>query len=99
MYIRKTDRPRIITLPDGTILSVADLPPVGLGRWVASRKAVVVRAVLHGLLTRSEAIERYDLSEEEFGNWMENISRHGTAGLKVAAIPQLRQSKDHNQGL
>ena len=46
MYIRKTGGPRLVTLPDGTVMSRADLPPADTRRWVASRKAAVVRAVL-----------------------------------------------------
>ncbi len=51
MYVRKTTRPRTVTLPDGTILTMADLPPPDT-RWVARRKAAVVSAVQHGLLDR-----------------------------------------------
>ena len=37
----------------------ADLPPADTRRWVASRKAVVVKAVVYGLITQAEALERY----------------------------------------
>ena len=53
MYLKRVDGPRQVTLPDGTILSRADLPPPDTRRWVASRKAVVVNAVLYGLIYRS----------------------------------------------
>ena len=45
MYLRKIDGPRCVTLPDGTLMTRADLPPVETIRWVASRKAAVIRAV------------------------------------------------------
>ncbi len=46
MYLKKVDGPRQVTLPDGSILSRADLPPDQTRRWVASRKAIVVKAVI-----------------------------------------------------
>jgi hypothetical protein len=58
---------------------------------VASRKALVVKAVLFGLLPLSEALERYGLSEEEFTLWRQAIERHGDQGLKVTAIQKYRQ--------
>ena len=56
MYLKKVDGPRQVTLPDGVILSRADLPPADTRRWVASRKAIVVKAVIYGLLTQAEAL-------------------------------------------
>jgi hypothetical protein len=91
MFLRRIDGPRAITLADGTVLSRADLPPAGTRRWVASRKAVVVRAVEHGLLARTEALERYDLSEEEFESWERAVSVHGVDALKVTALQKYRQ--------
>jgi chorismate-pyruvate lyase len=91
MYLKRIDGPRAVTLPDGTVLSLADLPPASTRRWVASRKAVVVRAVEHGLIPRSEALRRYDLSDEEFDAWERAILLHGTDGLKVTALQKYRQ--------
>lgn len=91
MYLKKEHGPRTVTLPDGTILTRADLPPPDTRRWVASRKAVVVRAVEHGLMSEEEAIERYALSEEELTGWMMAASRHGTEALKATAIQRFRQ--------
>lgn len=85
MFVRKTTGPRIVTLPDGSILSKADLPQLG-ERWVARRKAIVVKAIEHGLLTRDEAIERYGLTEEELTYWFSAVAREGTGGLKIKAI-------------
>jgi len=91
MYLKKVDGPRQIALPDGTILTRADLPPPDTRRWVASRKAVVVRAVKHGLLSESEALERYALSAEEFALWVEAIEKHGEKALRVTRIQKYRQ--------
>lgn len=70
-------------------LSIADLPPATT-RWVASRKAVVVNAVVHGLISRDEALRRYNLSEEEFDGWCSAITTHGQMALKVTAIQRFR---------
>lgn len=91
MFVRKTLRPRIANLPDGTILTLADLPS-GLERWVARRKAMVVQAIEHGLLTRDEAVDRYALTDEELSGWMTAVARHGAGGLKVKAIRRNRMS-------
>ena len=91
MYLKRVDGPRQVTLPDGTVLNRADLPSPDTRRWVASRKAVVVRAVLYGLITEAEALERYALSEEEFGLWREAVEQHGEKALKVTTIQKYRQ--------
>ncbi len=91
MYLKKVDGPRQVTLPDGSILSRADLPPPETRRWVASRKVIVVRAVQYGLLTQTEAQERYALSEEEFALWRQAVEAHGEKALKVTSIQKYRQ--------
>ena len=91
MYLKKVDGPRQIALPDGSVLSRADLPPPDTCRWVASRKAVVVKAVVHGLITQTEALERYALSEEEFALWRRAVETHGERALKVTTIQKYRQ--------
>ncbi len=91
MYLRKFDRPRAVTLPDGTTMTQADLPPENTVRWVASRKLAVVRGVLYGLLTQADACERYQLSEEEFSEWVRAVSLHGEEALKATALKIYRQ--------
>ncbi|WP_108837721.1 DUF1153 domain-containing protein [Tateyamaria sp. Alg231-49] len=91
MYLKKVDGPRAITLPDGTVLTRADLPPRSTRRWVASRKAAVVRGVLYGLLTQTDALERYSLSEEEFLGWVQAVSDHGEEALKATALQRYIQ--------
>ena len=91
MFLKRVDGPRQVALPDGSILSRADLPPADIRRWVASRKAVVVRAVVYGLISEKEALDRYALSEEEFGLWRSAVAKHGDNGLKVTSIQKYRQ--------
>ncbi len=91
MYLRKVDGPRSVTLPDGTIMTRADLPPAETRRWVASRKAAVVRAVMAGLITREQALTTYDLSDAEFSEWENAVSLHGEAALRATALQRYRQ--------
>jgi len=91
MYLRKVNGPRAVTLPDGSVMTRADLPPRDTRRWVASRKAAVVRAVRHGLLSRDEAVRRYELSEEELEEWLRAVSEHGEQALKVTARKKYKQ--------
>lgn len=83
MFLKKVDGPRAVTLPDGRVLSRADLPPRDTRRWTAARKRAVVRGVVHGLLTRAQALEWYELSDEEFQEWLNALGRHGAEGLKA----------------
>ncbi|WP_136682780.1 CtrA inhibitor SciP [Falsirhodobacter xinxiangensis] len=91
MYLKRVSGPRHVSLPDGTLLTRADLPPPETRRWVASRKAIVVKAVVHGLITEQEALEKYALSAEEFALWRGAIETHGEKALKVTAIQKYRQ--------
>ena len=90
MYLKKVDGPRQVTLPDGSILSRADLPPDQTRRWVASRKAIVVKAVIYGLISEAEALERYALSDEEFQMWRRAVETHGEKALRVTSIQKYR---------
>lgn len=92
MFLKKIDGPRAVRLPDGTTMTRADLPPVDTRRWVASRKAAVVRAVAYGLITQSEAMKAYALSEEEFAEWRNAVEQHGEAALKATMLQRYRQS-------
>lgn len=91
MYIKRVEGPRAVTLPDGSVISLADLPPKDTRRWVASRKATVIRAVTAGLLSKHAAMERYDLSEEEFDQWDAAVTQHGVEALKVTTLQKYRQ--------
>ena len=85
-------RPRVkyVIGPDGSPLTVADLPPPTTKRWVIRRKAEVVAAVRGGLLSLDEACERYSLTNEEFLGWQQSIDRHGMAGLRTTRLQQYR---------
>ena len=91
MYLKKVEGPRTVTMANGDVMSLADLPPINTRRWVASRKAAVVRGVLYGLIERAEALERYGLSDEEFSEWLDAASHHGVEGLKATNVQKYRQ--------
>lgn len=91
MYLKKVDGPRAVRLPDGSIMTRADLPPATTRRWVASRKASVVKGVNHGLIPLAEALKIYALSEEEFLEWKQAVEKHGEVALKATALQKYRQ--------
>lgn len=91
MYLRKIDGPRSVTLGDGSVLTRADLPSPKTRRWVASRKAIVVQAVMSGLITQTIAQEMYGLSADEYNEWEKAIRTHGPDALKATAVQRYRQ--------
>ena len=91
MFLRKVDGPRAVTLPDGTVMTRADLPSSDTRRWVASRKAAVVQAVEAGLISRGTALDMYGLSEEEFTEWTQAVADHGVGALRTTWLQKYRQ--------
>jgi len=83
-------RENVVIGPEGTPLTMANLPKPDTVRWVIRRKAEVVAAVRGGLLTLDGACERYGLSAEEFLAWQRTIEAHGLAGLRTTRIQQYR---------
>ncbi|MEM8987857.1 MAG: DUF1153 domain-containing protein [Pseudomonadota bacterium] len=76
--------------PDGTPLTIADLPPTNTRRWVIRRKAEVVAAVRGGLISLEDACERYTLTVEEFLSWQKAIDQFGLPGLRATRVQQYR---------
>ena len=84
-------RPRYVVGPEGSPLTLADLPSPDTKRWVIRRKAEVVAAVRGGLLSLEEACSRYMLTTDEFLSWQASVDKHGLAGLRITRIQQYRQ--------
>ena len=82
--VDETAHPRVrhVIGPEGSRLTLADLPRSHTGRWVIRRKAEVVAAVRGGLLSLDEACSRYCLNSDEFLSWQRCIDRFGLAGLR-----------------
>lgn len=93
MFLKKVEGPRAVTLPDGSVISLADMPPRNTRRWVASRKAMVVRGVMYGLITQENAQKKYGLSSAEFEEWIRAVSEHGEGALKATSLQKYRQPK------
>jgi hypothetical protein len=76
--------------PDGRHITLSDLPPPGIQRWVTRRKAEVVAAVHGGLLSAEDACDRYESSKEEFSGWERLYERHGVKGLRTTRLQNYR---------
>ena len=85
------NRARFVLGPDGSVLTLADLPPAGLTRWVIRRKAELVTAVRGGLLSLEEACERYSITIDEFLSWQRALDRHGVKGLRATRVQDYRE--------
>lgn len=72
-------------MPDATAAKANsagyELPPTNTVRWVARRKAQVVKAVHDGIISLEEACLRYALSVEEFLSWQKAVDTIGIEGL------------------
>lgn len=91
MFLKKVDGPRSVTLPDGSIMTHADLPPASTRSWVVSRKAAEVRGVVYSLLSQSDALSRYSLSEEELESWCDAGTGHGLKALRATHLQSYRK--------
>jgi hypothetical protein len=81
-------RTKYVIGPDGSLLTIADLPAPGTKRWVIRRKAEVIAAVRGGQLSLDEACSRYMLSVDEFLSWQHSFDQHGLAGLRTTRTQQ-----------
>ena len=90
MSARPYSRARYVIGPDGSPLTLADLPASNTRRWVIKRKAQIVAAVRGGLLSLDDACSRYRLTMDEYLNWQQSIDSHGLAGLRTTKIQNYR---------
>jgi hypothetical protein len=70
-----------------------DLPPPNTKRWVVRRKAAVVAAVRSGRIALEEALQRYQLTEEEYRSWERALEQHGLPGLRSTRLQQYRRPR------
>jgi hypothetical protein len=90
MSARPYSRAKYVIGPDGSPLTLADLPASNTRRWVIARKAQVVAAVRGGLVSLDDACSRYRLTMDEYLNWQQLIDSHGLAGLRATKIQNYR---------
>lgn len=65
-----------------------ELPPPNTKRWVVRRKAAVITAVHRGRITLEEALQLYQLTEEEYRSWERAFEEHGLHGLRSTGLQQ-----------
>lgn len=80
--------------PSGERLTLSDLPAPGTRRWVIRRKAEVVAAVQGGLLSLTDACDRYSLSIEEYLAWEKAIEDYGLQGLRTTRLQHYRAPRE-----
>jgi hypothetical protein len=93
----KHGTPRLVSYvvgPDGSPLTMADLPDSNTARWGARKKATVVAAVRGGLLSLDDACNRYALTVEEYCTWERAIERFGLPGLRASHLKNYRQTAE-----
>ncbi|MBN8830313.1 MAG: DUF1153 domain-containing protein [Sphingomonadales bacterium] len=90
-------RPEWVVGPLGQRLTLALLPSKNLRHWLPMRKAEVVAAVKGGLLTLDEALQRYNMTLEEFANWERAIDRFGLNGLRTTRTAHYRALQERQQ--
>ena len=74
---------------EGAVLSRDDLPKHADIRWIRRRKARVVAAVRAGIFGLHEALERYNLSIEEFIEWEREVSGELTKRRRTGRMREL----------
>lgn len=79
------ENPLVVPGPLGP-LTFADLPSPDTRRWVARRKAEVLAAIRGGLIERSEARRRWQVSDEELRLWERALDCAGVPGLRVTRV-------------
>ena len=77
------DKVAAVVGPTSKPITVDDLPPPNIKRWITHRKAEVVAAIRRGLISREEACIRYGISSEELLSWEERLEQHGMRGLRA----------------
>ncbi len=82
------DKVAAVVGPTSKPITVDDLPPPDIKRWIAHRKAEVVAAIRRGLISREEACARYGVSSEELLSWQRLLNEHGLRGLRATRQPR-----------
>jgi Protein of unknown function (DUF1153) len=59
-------------------------------RWTAQRKAEVVQAVWGKKISLRWALQKYQITKEEFADWSDKYARYGTLGLRSTYVQRYR---------
>ena len=86
-------RPRVnyVIGPDGTPLTIADLPAPGTQRWVIRRKAEVVAAVPRRAFVAGGGLQPVYADRRGIPLLAAFDRPHGLAGLRTTRIQQYRE--------
>ena len=87
MTVPVRPRPKYVIGPDGSPLTITDLPAPGTKRWVIRRKAEVIAAVRGGLLSIEEAAATCSLSM--------NYSRGNPHSTSTASLGYARRASSN----
>ncbi len=82
----------------GKPLTMDDLPPPNIRRWITRRKAEVVIAVRTDLLSLDGVCARYGITIEEFLCWQRLLDEHGMQGLRVTRLQEYRHTASRASG-
>jgi hypothetical protein len=82
-------REHLGTEHSATLAGRDDLPKHADIRWIRRRKARVVAAVRAGIFGLHEALERYNLSIEEFIEWEREVSGELTKRRRTGRMREL----------
>jgi hypothetical protein len=88
-------RGKAVRGPDGSPLTIADLPSPDTKRWVIRRKAILAAAVRGGLITLDMACRRYRLNPEELLSWHYYIDRYGFLALRTTKLQSYVRPSQH----
>ena len=69
---------------------IPELPSPNVKRWTIRRKAAILNAIANSEMTREEACQRYQISEEELASWQQTYEVHGLPGLRSTRLQQYR---------
>ena len=95
MYIKKFQGPRTMQLPYGNFMSRPHMPQKFTKRWMASRKATMVNAVLFRSISLDEAFNLYVLSHDEHTIWEIVVAHYGERALGVTSLKNINNSKNN----
>lgn len=76
--------------PTAQYLTLSDLPDPKTKRWVPRRKAEVIHAIRGGLLSKQDAMKKYNLTNAELTEWESHYGSYGMSGLRVTHIQDYR---------
>ena len=95
MHIKKFQGPHTMQLPFGNFMIRAYMPQKFTKRWVASRKATVVNAVLIWSISLDEAFNLYVLSHDEHTIWEIAVAHYGERALGVTSLKNINNPKNN----